>query len=930
MRIFVDSLLSKEAAWTWQPSEQERLALDWSVTALEMQGPVFNQPPYVAWYEQYGCALLFWVRHVGVVQLELVGLDCWSFSMHSGPEGRAQSSQTPCHRSVSLQVGTLPLEDYPKFLERMKILLELAEKRKGTERSAAFNQQGHQKTPSFIQAIIRDALDTLHTEGEEPPKNPTKPRGGFTDVGLHTGGHARDTSWTIVRAVLQVIIEAQADHHLSLLFMAQLHMRLAECGVASIANACVDVDNRSFTKIIDAVMTVLSSAVLQASTLIAQGLSMAAFEARCVLVRFELEQQRDKRMQSLAKKFGLPSLSSVDMCCRNLELKLPRATAPDYNADTSNHDTIRKLAEANSGGLPAPPKMKAPDILSWLEDARIQPNVSPSASLLALRTVERFFFQSACESLHERATAQSMSLTTELRDIVLQYRRIAVSFRISPGGSALMRTELLSRELLVVWTATCFIHRETRHNERILEDYAIQLDPCDLVHLVLSERLAIDATRQVAAYLRDNRRASRCVFSMLANDNTFEFARRCAEASPKIQEAWEVERAEANARVQEHSHTVVNKQKDLRRMDKELETLEDSLRRHQQSEHYWQSENMSTEIQKKKAEIKRTEIPPAGVLQPLPRDKSLSMQILFFLQMPVNFQVLSHMLFMAQQMLLPEAAEVTLLDKGQDETKVDINKRIMRDAPKTVWREYYLSGSTNRAYAEDTQVELGSLESLPQNWYPKSVRQFNEGTGIWYPDHLTPKLFWCGGNFRNFTYDKRIENGKEIYFDQFCSMPTAVLVHKFTETLPKKDKCLQWALEQHGRHSRPDRGNVVEARQDLQPSWLRKSEFLTFGAMRAYPNQQIRKILGAMHDRSLVLDDIDHPATRLLLLQTLYQMGDLSEDMDLNPIWRTDLEKHGGWEALRAELKGLTEELRYKQREHTAVQIFGEIAAHAS
>ena len=147
-----------------------------TITVLEVQGPVFNRPPYVAWYEHYGCALLFWVRHVGVVQLELVGLDCWSFSMHSGPEGRTQSSQTACHRSVSLQVGTLPLEDYPKFLERMKILLELAEKRKANERSAAFNRQGHQKTPSFIQAIVRDALETLDTEGEEPPKNPTKPR----------------------------------------------------------------------------------------------------------------------------------------------------------------------------------------------------------------------------------------------------------------------------------------------------------------------------------------------------------------------------------------------------------------------------------------------------------------------------------------------------------------------------------------------------------------------------------------------------------------------------------------------------------------------------------------------------------------------------------------------------------------------------------
>ena len=657
--------------------------------------------------------------------------------MHTGEKGRTQNSQTACDRSVSFQMGTLPLSDYPKFLERMENLLRLAETNKNDKRSAAFNPQGNQKTPSFIQAIISDALETLHTEGEVHPL--TTPRGGFTDVGLHTGGHARDTSWPMVRAVLQVIIEAQTDHHLFLLFVAQFHLRLAECGVASIANGCVDVDNRSFAEIINAVMTVLSSAVLQASHLITQGLKMAAFEARCVLVRFELEQQRDKRMQSLAKQFVLPSLSGVDLRCRNLELKLPRETVADCNTNTSNRDMIRKRVEANSGWLPAPPEMNARAILSWVADARIQPNVGQSASLLALRTVERFFFQSACESLHEGATAQSMPLTT-LRDIVLQYRLIAVSFRRSPDGSALMRTELLSRELLVVWTAACLVHKETRHNERLLQDYAIPLDPCDLVHLVLSERLAIDAMRQVVAYLRDNRRASTCVFSMREIDSTFEFAQFRAEASPEIKNALEVERARAIARAQVHRDTVVKKQKDLRRMDEELENLKVSLQLHKSSESWnhncWKCEGIEAQIQRKKAEIERTEIPPDGVLQPLPRDESLSMQILFFLQMPVNFQVLSHMLFMAQQMLLPETAEVTLLDEGQGETKDDINRRIMCNAPETVWRAYYLSSSMNRA--EDTQVELGSCEPVPKKWYPGNVRQFNEGTGIWYPDDLKP------------------------------------------------------------------------------------------------------------------------------------------------------------------------------------------------
>ena len=68
----------------------------------------------------------------------------------------------------------------------MSALLEKAQERKGEKRSAAGNRQGHQKTPAMVEAIVQDAL-AGRADGETPA------RGGFTDVGLHTGGHARNT-----------------------------------------------------------------------------------------------------------------------------------------------------------------------------------------------------------------------------------------------------------------------------------------------------------------------------------------------------------------------------------------------------------------------------------------------------------------------------------------------------------------------------------------------------------------------------------------------------------------------------------------------------------------------------------------------------------------------------------------------------------------
>ena len=101
----------------------------------------------------------------------------------------------------------------------MSELLAKAAQRKGDKRSAAANDQGNQKTPTMIQAIMVDALS-----GRE--EGVTAPRGAFTDVGLHTGGLPRNTSWPLVRAVLQSLLE---EHDLFFRHaMAQMQLWIAE------------------------------------------------------------------------------------------------------------------------------------------------------------------------------------------------------------------------------------------------------------------------------------------------------------------------------------------------------------------------------------------------------------------------------------------------------------------------------------------------------------------------------------------------------------------------------------------------------------------------------------------------------------------------------------------------------------------------------
>lgn len=279
---------------------------------------------------------------------------------------------------------------------------------------------------------------------------------------------------------------------------------------------------------------------------------------------------------------------------------------------------------------------------------------------------------------------------------------------------------------------------------------------------------------------------------------------------------------------------------------------------------------------------------------------------------------------MAQQMLLPKAGTVTI---PIPEAKFEISQQIDQEPGNTTWRDYYLSGSTSRhlASAVVTKVLLQSdapvLES--SKFGPSNVRSFNEpSVGIWHPDDLLPRLVWTGGSFPP-------DHRGGGCFNPFAPLPDAVLVHKFTESLNHDRKSvMQWAMLQHGANSEPFRGNVPEACQDISCSWLPgKTEFLSCGAMRAYPNQQVRKLCVALRERSLPLDE---PAVRKLLQQTFYHLGELSDGEQPRPKWRTDLFEHGGWDVLRLELEGLADELRLKPRQHGAVLILGELAAHAS
>lgn len=87
--------------------------------------------------------------------------------------------------------------DFDQLLLLLRAELKECKKETKDKRSAGHNPRGRQLTPAFVEAVLRDVLADPDTEAGK--RNVTNPRGGFTDVGLHTGGERRNTAWPLVR-----------------------------------------------------------------------------------------------------------------------------------------------------------------------------------------------------------------------------------------------------------------------------------------------------------------------------------------------------------------------------------------------------------------------------------------------------------------------------------------------------------------------------------------------------------------------------------------------------------------------------------------------------------------------------------------------------------------------------------------------------------
>lgn len=385
--------------------------------------------------------------------------------------------------------------------------------------------------------------------------------------------------------------------------------------------------------------------------------------------------------------------------------------------------------------------------------------------------------------------------------------------------------------------------------------------------------------KQVAGYLCKYG-TNRPIFNLIDEKSTFDMGRRVANASTDMVIVWEQEKKDASSRIEGHWNEVLRKQKlakelraeiaDLgvkraeanRKLVNEKSELAKHVRKlHDRNRRYASSSvinaydahghstcersvnsltstvnSLVSQLNSKNSALQSALKAPLPVLQPLPQDKNNAMPIIFFLYMPPIFQLLSRFSFAAQQLRLPHPWAAALGGREGCE-KFDITSQVTRGTEycQFSWKEYYNTKQYSQYHrpscsrsGSDYHLLLRSVSNVvPNEVGSKSVDYIHsQNDGIWFPDQLKPRMAWLGGPN---SFD--MASHREI--NPFATVDHLIIVANFTERLADEDSALQWTLMQPGeKHIPRYRGNLPYARQNNQPNWMSKTQYLAFANMR--------------------------------------------------------------------------------------------------
>ena len=518
------------------------------------------------------------------------------------------------------------------------------------------------------------------------------------------------------------------------------------------------------------------------------------------------------------------------------------------------------------------------------------------------------------------------------------WRRAAVLYDALLGRECTAESaeEMYSLRALVVWIAYCGAHAAvSRHYAAVLErDYGTELHATGMTYWCLPTRVSWEAALAVHQYLSAH--AENPLFCQDNPEPTYQMASDIGACDAELTGLWNAEQRTAadkdaayRAEVQRKRALVAQLQQDITTTVAQLQQVEEQLQKVRDIWQNLQSMRRSarhvainqevmrdleaqlqtlphsytlqeqvrayqTQERSQRQQLQEALEPPAPVFHPLPKEERLALCVLFFLKMPECFRTLMRLTFLAHQVLLLP------LPLPQECSEEDLDSMAKDSVYTTHWADVYNKytdyGSSPLQPPSDNFGALALMSSRP----PPAYEQVRRGEGIYYPDQLPFGLQWT-------------------FQGQVVNPTTAPPTGRCTKRLPESARDLQWAMELR-EDPGPCRGNKPVAWQSEQPLWLEKQEWHAFCALRAYPNQQLRKLLLALHERALPLGE---PAVHCIVRQVLHQLGPVRQG---ELAWKADM-FHGDWViAITAALDRLAAEHATKVRSHPVMLVLAEVA----
>ncbi|KAF0710192.1 Aste57867_5643 [Aphanomyces stellatus] len=863
----------------------ERLALSEAIHSLDS----------CSWFPAYGCAIVVEPAvYVGWSHLLLVFPDRWETCVQNLCDSPSYVA-TPTDTTV-LELGRVETKSTSAFLASVDSLLMQAQERTGDERTAATGRQGHQKTPSFIHCLVRQALSST-------PQVDLLPYGGTTDVGKHTGSNRRATSWPLVCSVLSMLLPSAtlfAKFRIDLFlwlgdFMGDFLTKLTPCAI----------DNTF------ALMDAATSSILELHEL---GFDVTEWTKRVEDIRANLDDAYRDFVKNKTEQYKVVQ-----------EIKGPSVPAITFpspqtlSTEPEDKDVVLKRALDNAGSMPPfNVDITTPDAfgqtLAWIRShARLQNGADADARLLVLHQIEQVMWHHATNLSPLKCGLKfSETQVSAVKNLASEYSTVVGKWLTSEEGKHTMSVIWRSKEMVITWIAFCLIHQDCETQYPLVKNYRTPLPWKELRHVVLPEKKASDAVSLVAAYIRGRSPKNLSLFSIQEHEGTYDFAKHFAAHDKGMLERWEHEKTLLRSQEKRYMDQVRAKQAKVEKLRAQLLNLErkfdeadkvrmeyqdqmDSSRWHEPHIFYplrdnlqnarWKANDAERAVEKKKSDIQAMLVPPQFVVSPLPKDSVNALICLFFFLFPPKLNTLA------------ELAETSL------------EMLVARPAVRPT--EKYLTISDHYNSFSSSKVQDGHLKILFFDVNPPNLFGPTSVVGLCDPS----ESFWSPPVESYCIESSTCRSSFEIDPKATESYYTAKV---------KDYPMLQWAMEYPNSES-SKRGNLVFSQLHLKPTGMTKASFLALGTLRSYPHQQYKKLVHGILDKTLPLDNT---FVQSLIRQSLYQMGDLSdEDVPLAE-WKRGIRETSGIMSLFEALKQTIEDTRETPRAHQSFVLLAEITGY--